>query len=67
MGVADLELEARAAGLLKEDQPISQCKAFRSARKALAIKPYQPKGQKAGGWIWSLPGHQMPSKVSDAS
>jgi putative DNA primase/helicase len=47
--------EARAAGLLGEDQSIGQSKPFRSARKALGIKPYQPKGVKSGGWIWALP------------
>ena len=50
-----IQEEARAAGLLSEDQSIGQSKPFRSARKALGIKPYQPKGAKAGGWIWALP------------
>jgi putative DNA primase/helicase len=62
----DIEKEARAACLLGEDQLIGQSKPFRSARQALGIASYQPKGEKAGGWWWALPGHQMPSKASDA-
>jgi hypothetical protein len=53
--VLDLEQEARDAGLLGEDQRLSQSKPFRSAREVLGIKPYQPKGVKAGGWMWALP------------
>jgi len=55
VAVSDVETEAREAGYLKPDQPISQSKPFRSARHALEIKPYQPKGTKAGGWLWALP------------
>ena len=62
----DIEKEARAACLLSEDQLIGQSKPFRSARQALAISSCQPTGQKAGGWWWALPGHQMPSEASDA-
>jgi putative DNA primase/helicase len=54
--VMEIEQEARDAGLLREDQPISQSKPFRSARKALGIEPYQPSGVRAGGWIWEIPG-----------
>jgi putative DNA primase/helicase len=64
--VTDIEKEAQAACLLGENQIIGQSKPFRSARKALGIAPYQPKGQKAGEWLWALPGDQMPSEVSDA-
>jgi putative DNA primase/helicase len=64
--VTELEKEAQAACLLGADQKIGQSKPFRSARKALGIEPYQPKGQKAGGWLWALPGDQTPSEVSDA-
>jgi putative DNA primase/helicase len=65
MAVADIEAEARAAGLLGATQPISQCKPIRSARDALGINVYQRKGQKAGGWCWAMPG-QMPSEGSDS-
>jgi putative DNA primase/helicase len=66
MAVPVLEKEARGAGYLRDDQPISQSKPFRSARKLLGITPYQPKGVRAGGWVWALPAHQMPSDPSDA-
>jgi putative DNA primase/helicase len=76
--VRRIEEEARAAGLLGGDQDIGQSKPFRSARNALGIKPYQPKGAKSGGWVWALPdqrpkqgdgqehphpAHQMPSET----
>jgi putative DNA primase/helicase len=66
MAVPDLEKEARSAGYLRDDQPISQSKPFRSARKLLGIASYQPKGVRAGGWLWALPAHQMPADPSDA-
>jgi RecA-family ATPase len=53
--VESIQEEARAAGVLGEDQSIGQSKSFRSARKALGIKPYQPLGVKSGGWMWALP------------
>jgi hypothetical protein len=59
--VIDIEKEARSAGLLRDDQLISQSKPFRAARKALGIAPFQPKGQRAGGWFWGPPEGQMPS------
>ena len=64
--VKDIEKEARAACLLGEDQLIGQSKPFRSARQALGVASYQPKGEKAGGWLWALPEHHMPSEMSDA-
>jgi hypothetical protein len=57
--VESVQEEARAAGLLGEDQSIGQSKPFRSARNALGIKPYQPKGEKSGGWVWALPDQQQ--------
>jgi hypothetical protein len=60
--VSRIEEEARGAGLLGGEQDIGQSKPFRLARGALGIKPRQPKGEKAGGWIWELPAtYQMPS------
>jgi hypothetical protein len=46
--------------LLSEGKPIGESKPFRAARDALGIKPYQQKGEKAGGWLWALP-DQVPS------
>jgi hypothetical protein len=64
--VTQIEKEARAACLLGQDQAIGQSKPFRSARKTLGIESYQPKGQKAGGWLWALPKDQVPLGASDA-
>ena len=64
-----IEQEAIKAGLLGVEQSIGQSKPFRSARKRLGIKPYQPKGEKAPGWEWALPletPHQVPSEASGA-
>jgi putative DNA primase/helicase len=58
--VNELEREARSVGLLGEAHRISQSKPFRSARDILGIRPYQLKGQKAGGWLWALRRRQMP-------
>jgi putative DNA primase/helicase len=58
--VIEVEAEARAACLLGAGQSISQSKPFRAARKILGIKPYQAKGERASGWVWSLPEGQMP-------
>ena len=54
--VGEIEQQARDAGLLSEDQRLSQSKPFRSARKSLGIQPYQQKGERAAGWLWALPG-----------
>jgi hypothetical protein len=58
--VSEIEAEARAACLLGAGQSIGQSKPFRATRKILGIKPYQAEGQRAGGWVWSLPEGQMP-------
>jgi AAA domain len=62
-----VEQQAVAAGLLGSDQSIGQSKPFRSARKRLGIRPYQPKGEKAPGWVWALPTKNCPSGVLGAS
>ena len=54
--VLQIESEAREAGLLGPDSPISQNKAFRSARKELCIDPQRQGGTGAKGqWVWGLP------------
>jgi hypothetical protein len=56
--VLQIESEAREAGLLGPDSPISQNKAFRSARKELDIAPQRQGGTGAKGqWVWGLPLH----------
>jgi hypothetical protein len=55
--VLQLQSEAREAGLLGPESPISQNKAFRSARKDLGIVPQRQGGMGANGqWVWGLPG-----------
>lgn len=54
--VLQIESEARDAGLLGRDSPISQNKAFRSAREELGIAPQRQGGTGAKGqWVWGLP------------
>jgi len=54
--VLQIESEARDAGLLGPGSPISQNKAFRSAREDLGIRPQRQGGTGATGqWVWELP------------
>ena len=54
--VLQIESEAREAGLLGPDNPISQNKAFRSARDILNVTPQRRGGTGAKGqWLWELP------------
>ena len=56
MPVLEIEREARDAGLLGPDSPVSQNKAFRSARDILGISPQRKGGAGAKGqWVWQLP------------
>jgi hypothetical protein len=56
MPVLEIEQEARAAGLLGADSPISQNKAFRSARALLGITSRRTGGTAGSGkWVWELP------------
>jgi hypothetical protein len=55
MKVADVEAEARNAGLLGPEQLIGQSKPFRTARKALGIEPKRSGFGKNGEWVWALP------------
>jgi hypothetical protein len=68
MPVTEVEREARDAGLLGPDSPISQNKSFRSARDILGIVPQRKGGAGAKGqWVWELPvTPKMPSKPYDA-
>jgi putative DNA primase/helicase len=68
MPVTEIEQEARGAGLLGSDSPISQNKSFRSARGILGITPRRQGGTAdKGQWVWELPSApKMPSKPYDA-
>jgi hypothetical protein len=52
--VPKLEVMARAAGLLGEQQRIANAKPFRKAKNALGIESVRD-GFGAGGWRWKLP------------
>jgi hypothetical protein len=51
MKVVDIEPLARTAGIIDENQVLSQSKPFRLARAKLGIKPFQQEG----AWWWALP------------
>ena len=64
--VLQIETEARSAGLLGADKPISQNKAFRSAREMLGITPQreavrEPAASGCGNYL-----SKMPSEAYDA-
>jgi putative DNA primase/helicase len=68
IAVLEIEREAREAGLLGPDSPISQNKSFRCAREALGVVPKRKGGMAdKGQWVWVLPHTpKMPSKPYDA-
>jgi putative DNA primase/helicase len=53
--VTDIETEARAAGLMKTDQAISQCRALRDARMALGLIVTREGFGRGGTWVWATP------------
>jgi AAA domain len=54
MQVADIEREARSAGLLGPDQPISQCRPLREARIALGISVRREGFGPGARWLWGM-------------
>ncbi len=63
VAVADLEHAARAAGLLRAGQPISQCWALRDARAALGIEVKRSGFGASASYAWALPGCQSAQAV----
>jgi hypothetical protein len=53
--VAELEMQARAAGLLGQDTRIGDAKAFRVAKRCLGIRTRRVGFGPCGGWHWQLP------------
>src|ERR1700733_1279407 len=53
--VSELEILARASGLLGEHQRISQAKPFKSAKTTLGIRSVRQGFGPGGGWAWVLP------------
>jgi len=55
LNVPELEMMARAAGLLGECQRITQTKLFRRVKDALGIRSLRNGFGKGGGWSWEWP------------
>jgi hypothetical protein len=55
LGVSDLEVKARAAGLLGDRQQIQHAKTFKKAKKALGIRSIRDGFGSGGKWAWSMP------------
>jgi hypothetical protein len=55
LAVSDLEVKARAAGLLGERQPIQHAKAFKKAKKALGVRSVRNGFGSGGKWAWLMP------------
>src|SRR6478672_1611128 len=62
VAVKDLEEKARAAGLLRPDQPISQCKPFRTIADKIGVQRLQ----KERRWFWTM-ADQPKQAASDIS
>ncbi|MBV9629392.1 MAG: hypothetical protein JO230_14950, partial [Xanthobacteraceae bacterium] len=54
--VRDIEVQARAFGLLKPNQSISQCRPLRDARITLGLQAVRTGFAKDGSWSWAMPG-----------
>jgi putative DNA primase/helicase len=57
--VRDIEAQARAFGLLKPNQLISQCRPLRDARIATGLQAVRAGFAKDGAWSWAKPGALM--------
>jgi putative DNA primase/helicase len=67
MAVADIEAEARAAGLLGKESPIGQNKTFRDARKELGVVSSRDGFGPGARYVLSLPDSPwMPKNSMDA-
>jgi hypothetical protein len=66
IGVPDLEVKARAAGLLGAHQRISHAKLFKTAKKVLGIRSVRNGFGSTGQWLWLLDKQGSP-KVTETS
>jgi hypothetical protein len=55
LGVPELDMMARAAGLLGEGQRITNAKVFRRAKRSLGIRSVRDGFGAGGRWAWELP------------
>jgi hypothetical protein len=63
LGVPQLDMMARAAGLLGERQRITNAKVFRRAKVLLGIRSIRNGFGEGGGWSWELPS-DAPATIS---
>jgi hypothetical protein len=55
VAVAELEVKARAAGLLGERQKITNAKLFKASKKSLGVQSRRTGFGGSGEWFWALP------------
>jgi hypothetical protein len=55
LDISELEVKARAEGLLGQHQQIQHAKAFKKAKKALGIQSIRNGFGSGGKWAWSIP------------
>jgi len=67
VGVPELDIMARAAGLLGEGQNITHAKLFRQAKTSLGIRSIRDGFGAGGGWAWELPRHSKGRAPSPSS
>jgi hypothetical protein len=67
VGVPELEVKARAAGLLGERQQIQHAKAFKKGKKALGIQSIRNGFGSGGEWKWLMPQQAAPEIGSVAN
>ncbi|MBV9236254.1 MAG: AAA family ATPase [Xanthobacteraceae bacterium] len=63
--ISQVEHAARAAGLLRPNQALTQCRVLRDTRMAMGLM-LMPQGCDSGEWVWAMPGavpsQQLPAK-----
>jgi hypothetical protein len=64
LGVPELEVKARAAGLLGENQQIQHTKAFKKAKKSLGIRSVRSGFGVDGKWAWLMPRGSAPKEIA---
>jgi hypothetical protein len=65
--VVSLEVKTRAAGLLSEDQHITDARVFKRAKKSLGIKSMRAGFGARSHWLWQLPRLNQEAQEEDAT
>ena len=53
--ISQVEQAARAAGLLRPNQALTQCRVLRDTRMAMGLM-LTPEVSDTGEWVWAMPG-----------